>query len=78
MSIQTEVDYYLKVAIEINKKTGGTRCYEAESNAKDKFSTIREHINNNFRQVKASLEERDKKKGANLVALNMEINEKMT
>ena len=57
-----EVGYYMKIALDINKKVGGTRAYckyfiivEAEATSRDRFLIIKDDINKNFHYVKSKL-----------------------
>lgn len=76
-SLSTEISYYLSIAIDINKRIGGKRGYEAEASAKDKFSVLKDAITKDMQLVKSKLEERERKAGTEVLGINLEIKEKM-
>ena len=73
----------MKIALDINKKVGGTRAYckfylmiEAEATSRDRFLIIKDNINKNFYYVKAKLEQRERRRG-DAHQINAEIQEKV-
>lgn len=57
-SLNNEINYYMKRAMDINKRIGGKTAYQSMDRHKDKFFVLKEDIMSDFHYIKEKLKEK--------------------